>query len=131
MATKTKKVDSGTPAHLRRQIFVGGTDFVEDDVIDAEGTLGRPARKIKIETGPGDNITVRLNAQRVIYPNNETLANTFDYKFFIPDFENAVTVTDTTLPTQFIGPSEDFEYEGDVRNIQVTGLTNTPAVYLE
>lgn len=131
MATQTKRVDSGIPSELRRQTFVGGTDFAAADVIDIEGSLGRPARKVVIETAAGESITVRFNAQRVIYPNNETLANTFDYKNFIPDLENGVTVTDTSLPTQVVGPSESYEHEYNVKNIQVTALTNTPTIYVE
>jgi len=95
MAIISSRVDRGIESNRRYQYWASGAPGVNWtvlDIIDVEQTLGRPARYLRIDTGTGCDLQVRINCRVTRYPMRSSALNNPP----MPSLEDAETVTDSS-----------------------------------
>jgi hypothetical protein len=121
VATVTKQVDPASGLFGREVIFTSvGSEFVQGDILNVEGSLGFPATKLSITTAGDASIVLRINAVNRRYPlysyaKNLNIPN--------PDLQAGVEWVNTSAPALTIGFGVTADYSDLViGNIQVVTL---------
>jgi len=121
MADVTKLVNRGVPAAQRTQVFTQA-DAGEGDVILVRDSLGRPAKKVLIETTA--NLSLRFNVYHMVYPQRDgrDLMDTGH----LPNLALGGRVKDDTTAIISLEADETFEMDGsysveDIELLTVSG----------
>ncbi len=127
MTVRIIKIDPSTPENGRAVSWdSSAADFVVDDVLDIQSSLGRHAGYTSIDVAAGAAITVRINSMGRRYP---ILPHAKRYGFSAPDLENEVIFYNENAITYTLAAGEFLEIEDiGVGSIQVTALTGTVVI---
>ena len=121
MSDITKKVDRGVPPATRTQNFTQA-DASEGDILMVQDSLGRPAKKVFIETTA--TMQVRFNVYHKVYPlrDGRDLMDTAH----LPNLTGGGLVKDSTGAIISLEADESFEIDGsfpvnDIELVTVSG----------
>ena len=122
MAKIIKLVDRIVPSIERAQVFTN-TDALTGDILDFMASLGRPARKVTIETGGGSDLTTRKNVVQMIYPLRENDIFSGPLGTGDSNLAQGVEKIDDTMGALDSTPS--LTLDGPVKDLEVTWSAGT------
>ena len=125
MAVIIKRVDSSARPYGRSSVFVSGTDFNVNDVLDLESSIGGSPVSVTIETAAASSCTYRLNSMNKRYP---PLAAAKRLNFYAPDLQNEGIWMNPNAPEFSLSAGETAEVELPVANIEFTAVSGTITV---
>ena len=123
MAKIVKGVDRLIPSAERTQVFTDA-DAATGDIVDIFNSLGRHARKVRIETAGSSDLSIRRNVARNVYPLR--IEGVFDGPLHgaPANLAQGQEIIDGTIAAEIIGP-DAVELQGPLRDIEVTWSTGT------
>ena len=108
MTDITKLVDRAIPPTERTQSFTE-SDASAGDVLLVKESLGRPARRVNIESDGG--MSVRFNVYHTIFPERE--GNDLMHTKGMPNLSQGQTIKLATAARVTLGVGEIWEMDGD------------------
>lgn len=132
MTTIIKKVSPAIPEGERYLHLIGGTDFVNGDVIDILASIGRTAKQVTIVCDIYSDITIRFNAVQIKYPeinDNQFQGDRGGERRL--DYDNPIEIIDDTVSAVALGNGDSFTFDNPCRNIQVTALNGAVEITAE
>jgi hypothetical protein len=122
MSTITKTVDRNLGSPYRNVSF-SRADADAGDIIDVEGSLGRPANNCTIVVSQFD-MSIRFNVNRTIYPTIQRREG-FMHVDHLPYLSSGVNYVDTTVATINMQAGSTYEWEDDfaIRDMQLVTVS--------
>ena len=125
MATIIKRIDASARVFGRSVTFVSATDFVLNDVVDIESSLGGPAVSVTVETAAASTCTFRQNSLRRRYP---LLATAKSLGFPAPDLQTEAEVLSADAPEYSMTAGQILNLDLPAANLEFTALAGTVTV---
>jgi len=123
MAIRSKRVDPSSEQLARSAQFTASaatTDFIDEDIIDFEASLWRPAQRVEIACASDATITFLINGYQIRYP---LLEEGIRFNFPARDLSAGVGWVHEGARSVIVENSETLVLAEPIRNIVIKDLT--------